>query len=68
MNFLRKTLGIQENDEEKLKHDDFEWISLGKHQGFKKMTKKSYNTMIFRFQKYFLKKTLGIPQKDEKSR
>ena len=31
MDFLRKTLGIQENDEEKLKHDDFEWISLGKH-------------------------------------
>ena len=31
MDFLRKTIGIQENDEEKLKHDDFEWISLGKH-------------------------------------
>ena len=31
MDFLGKTLGIQENDEEKHQNFDFEWISLGKH-------------------------------------
>ena len=46
MDFFWKTLGSQENDEEKLKHDDFEWISLGKHQGFKKMTRKNIKIFI----------------------
>ena len=29
--FPKENIRIQENDEEKLKHDDFDWISLGKH-------------------------------------
>ena len=65
MDFLRKALGIQENDEEKHQNFDFEWISLGKW--IQENDEEKIKHDDFSISKIFLNKTLGIPQKDEKN-